>query len=111
MIAILAPLAAMLVQMLISRTREYEADRIGAEICGHPLWLASALAKLDSASHAVDNNAAESNPATAHLFIVNPLHAHTMDSLFSTHPNMENRIERLRRMAGTAGRAAGRPWG
>ena len=109
-IAVLAPLAAMLVQMLISRTREYEADRIGAEICGHPLWLASALAKLDRASHAVDNNAAESNPATAHLFIVNPLHAHTMDNLFSTHPNMANRIERLRRMAGTAGRAAG-PWG
>lgn len=111
LIAILAPLAAMLVQMLISRTREYEADRIGAEICGHPLWLAAALAKLDSASHVVDNNAAENNPATAHLFIVNPLHAHTMDNLFSTHPNMANRIERLRRMAGAAGRAAGRPWG
>ena len=111
LIAILAPIAAMLVQMLISRTREYEADRIGAEICGHPLWLAAALAKLDSASHVVDNNAAENNPATAHLFIVNPLHAHTMDNLFSTHPNMANRIERLRRMAGAAGRAAGRPWG
>lgn len=111
LIAILAPIAAMLVQMLISRTREYEADRIGAEICGHPLWLASALAKLDGASRAVDNNAAENNPATAHLFIVNPLHAHTMDNLFSTHPNMANRIERLRRMAGTAGRVAGRPWG
>jgi len=111
LIAILAPIAAMLVQMLISRTREYEADRIGAEICGHPLWLAAALAKLDSASHTVDNNAAESNPATAHIFIVNPLHAHTMDNLFSTHPNMANRIERLRRMAGAAGRAAGRPWG
>ncbi len=111
LIAILAPIAAMLVQMLISRTREYEADRIGAEICGHPLWLASALAKLDSASHVVDNNAAENNPATAHLFIVNPLHAHTVDNLFSTHPNMANRIERLRRMAGAAGRTAGRPWG
>lgn len=111
LIAILAPLAAMLVQMLISRTREYEADRIGAEICGHPLWLAAALAKLDSASHVVDNNAAENNPATAHLFIVNPLHAHTMDNLFSTHPNMANRIERLRRMAGADGRTAGRPWG
>ncbi|MDP1910660.1 MAG: protease HtpX, partial [Hyphomicrobium sp.] len=51
------------------------------------------------------------NPATAHIFIVNPLHAHTMDSLFSTHPNMANRIERLRRMTGAAGRATGRPWG
>ncbi len=98
-LAILAPLAAMLVQMAISRSREYEADREGAEICGQPLWLASALAKLDASARQVDNLAAEANPATAHLFIVNPLHAHAVDGLFSTHPNMENRIRRLREMA------------
>jgi heat shock protein HtpX len=106
LIMILAPIAAMLVQMLISRTREYEADRIGAEICGQPLWLASALAKIDQAAHAIDNRAAERNPATAHLFIVNPLHVRAMDNLFSTHPNVENRIRRLREIAGATG-----PWG
>jgi heat shock protein HtpX len=106
MVMILAPLAAMLVQMAISRGREYEADRIGAEICGRPLWLAAALEKLDQAAHAIDNPRAEANPATAHMFIVNPLHAHKVDSLFSTHPNMQNRIRRLREMAGAAG-----PWG
>lgn len=120
-VAILAPLAAMLVQMAISRSREYEADREGAEICGQPLWLASALAKLDGAARQVDNPAAEANPATAHLFIVNPLHAHAVDGLFSTHPSMENRIRRLREMAGgsrsspiPAGgsiRRTHRPWG
>lgn len=99
-IMILAPIAAMLVQMAISRAREYEADRIGAEICGQPLWLASALERLHSAAQRVDNPAAENNPATAHLFIVNPLHAHKVDSLFSTHPNMANRVERLRAMDG-----------
>lgn len=99
LIMILAPVAAMLVQMLISRTREYEADRIGAEICGHPMWLASALNKLDKGASLVDNHAAENNPATAHLFIVNPLHKRKTDSLFSTHPNMENRINALKQMA------------
>ena len=103
---ILAPLAAMLVQMAISRSREYEADRIGAEICGHPLWLAGALERLESASRQIDNVAAERNPATAHMFIINPLHAHKVDSLFSTHPNTANRVARLRQMAGAAG-----PWG
>lgn len=106
LLMILAPLAAMLVQMLISRTREYEADRAGAEISGQPLWLASALAKLDHAARAIDNPAAEGNPATAHLFIVNPLHGGAVDNLFSTHPSVENRIRRLRDMAGVAG-----PWG
>lgn len=100
---ILAPLAAMLVQMAISRSREYEADRIGAEISGHPLWLADALETLETASRRIDNVAAERNPATAHMFIVNPLHAHRVDSLFSTHPNIANRIARLRAMAGDAG--------
>ena len=95
----LAPMAAMLVQMLISRTREYEADRIGAEICGQPLWLASALNKLHKGASLIDNMAAENNPATAHMFIVNPLHKRGVDSLFSTHPNMENRIKALQDMA------------
>jgi heat shock protein HtpX len=99
LVVILAPIAAMLVQMAISRTREYAADKAGAEICGNPLWLAAALEKLESAAHVVDNQIAEDNPATAHMFIVNPLHAKSMDSLFSTHPNMSNRVERLRAMA------------
>ncbi len=99
LIMILAPMAAMLVQMLISRTREYEADRIGAEICGQPMWLASALNKLHQGASLIDNHAAENNPATAHMFIVNPLHARKTDNLFSTHPNMENRIAALKKMA------------
>ncbi len=110
LVAILAPLAAMLVQMAISRAREYEADRVGAEICGRPLWLASALEKLQAGAAAIDNNAAERNPATAHLFIVNPLHAHAVNGLFSTHPNTAERVARLRRMAVEMGQAP-RPWG
>jgi heat shock protein HtpX len=105
LVMILAPIGAMIVQMAISRGREYEADRIGAEICGRPLWLASALEKLQHGAEVVDNQAAERNPATAHLFIVNPLHAHASDSLFSTHPNTANRVRRLREMAGVTG-----PW-
>lgn len=108
---ILAPLAAALVQMAISRTREYEADRIGAEICGRPLWLASALRKLEQGARRIDNVPAENNPATAHMFIVNPLHAHSVDSLFSTHPNTANRVARLREMAGQPAGAARGPWG
>jgi heat shock protein HtpX len=112
-VMILAPLAAMLVQMAISRTREYAADRAGAEICGHPLWLASALQKLENGAAHIDNPTAEDNPATAHLFIVNPLHARAVDGLFSTHPNMQNRIQRLREMAGVpaGGAPQRRPWG
>jgi heat shock protein HtpX len=110
LVAILAPLAAMMVQMAISRTREYAADRMGAEISGRPLWLASALEKLEHGAQVVDNPAAENNPATAHLFIVNPLHGRSMDNLFSTHPSMANRIQRLREMAGVAAPNAG-PWG
>ncbi len=101
LIMILAPMAAMVVQMLISRTREYEADRIGAEICGQPMWLASALNKLDKGASLIDNHAAENNPATAHMFIVNPLHTRKTDNLFSTHPNMENRINALKDMVST----------
>ena len=98
-IMILAPIGAMLVQMAISRTREYAADRMGAEICGQPLWLASALHKISSAAHRVENDDAERNPATAHMFIINPLSGRGMDNLFSTHPNTDNRIEALTAMA------------
>jgi heat shock protein HtpX len=106
LLMIVAPLAAMLVQFAISRTREYEADRVGAGIVGRPLWLASALEKLAAASRRIDNPTAERNPATAHLFIVNPLHAHAVDGLFSTHPAIANRVRRLRELAGATG-----PWG
>ena len=99
---ILAPLAAALVQMAISRSREYEADRVGAEICGEPDWLASALRKIDAFAKGIDNNAAERNPAIAHMFIINPLHAHAHDKLFSTHPNTANRIAALEAMRGVA---------
>ncbi|MFA5119588.1 zinc metalloprotease HtpX [Zavarzinia sp.] len=108
LVALLAPVAAALVQFAISRSREYEADRMGAEICGRPLWLASALNKLSQGAEAIENRGAEANPATAHLFIVNPLHGRAMDGLFTTHPRMENRIERLRRMAVEMGQAG--PW-
>jgi len=108
---ILAPLAAMLVQMAISRSREYEADRIGAEISGRPLWLASALEKIEAFSKRIDYGAAERNPATAHMFIINPLHAHAVDSLFSTHPSTANRVAALRRMAGMAQGQGRGPWG
>lgn len=105
---ILAPLGAALVQMAISRGREYEADRGGAEICGNPLWLASALEKISGLAARIDNDTAERNPATAHMFIVNPLHAHARDKLFSTHPAAENRIRALREMAGRPVRSG--PW-
>jgi heat shock protein HtpX len=98
---IVAPLAAILVQMAISRTREYEADRDGAEISGDPLALASALAKISGMARRVPNVAAERNPAMAHLYIINPLSGARMDNLFSTHPDVENRIARLNAIAGT----------
>ena len=101
---ILAPIAAMLVQMAVSRTREYAADRMGAEIVGEPRYLASALAKLDEAAHAIPNEQAERNPATAHMFIVNPLSGARMDNLFSTHPATENRIAALEQLAAQMGR-------
>lgn len=102
LLIILAPLAAMLVQMAISRTREFAADKTGAEICGNPMALASALNKLHQGASTVDNREAEANPATAHLFIVNPLHGLNLDSLFSTHPRIEERIRRLSAMTGGA---------
>jgi heat shock protein HtpX len=120
---ILAPIAAMLVQMAISRTREYSADNIGAHIAGGTDGLATALVKISNAAHHVENDTAERNPATAHLFIINPLSGHRMDNLFSTHPSTENRIAALnelsRELGGGLGstrggytpRPAGDPWG
>lgn len=97
---VLAPIAAMMVQMAISRTREYEADREGAEICGQPLALASALNRIAALAGRSLNVPAERNPASAALFIINPLHGMRMDSLFATHPPTEERIARLQAMAG-----------
>jgi heat shock protein HtpX len=102
LVSLLAPFAAMIVQMAISRAREYEADRIGAEIAGRPQWLADALVRIQQSARAIVNEAAERNPATAHLFIINPLHAHKVDGLFSTHPSTEERVRRLRAMAAAA---------
>jgi heat shock protein HtpX len=111
LVMILAPMAAMLVQMAISRTREYGADRLGTEICGHPLWLANALEGLERAASQTDNLEAERNPATAHMFIVNPLHAMIRDRQFSTHPKTANRVTRLREMAGIGGQTnPANPW-
>ena len=96
----LAPLAAMLVQMAISRTREYAADRGSAQLSGDPLGLVSALGKLDNAARQIENAPAQQNPATAPLFIVNPLSGIRMDNLFATHPSTENRIAALEELAG-----------
>ena len=104
---ILAPLGAMLVQMAISRTREYAADDLGARICGQPAWLASALAKIANAAHVVPNPEAERNPATAHMFIINPLSGQGMDNLFTTHPSTENRIAALQQLAAELGARGG----
>ena len=98
-IMILAPMAAMLVQMAISRTREFSADRGGAEICGNPLWLASALEKIAMGAEAIPNEVAEANPATAHMFIINPLSGLRLDNLFTTHPKTSRRIAELEKLA------------
>ena len=95
----LAPVAAMLVQMAVSRTREYQADRDGAAISGDPLALASALGKISRRSQSEINIAAERNPAMAHLYIVNPLSGQRLDKLFSTHPDVANRIGALQQLA------------
>lgn len=119
LIMIFAPMAAALVQMAISRSREYEADKRGAEICGNPLWLAAALAKIDRGARSTVNRRAEANPAMAHMYIMNPLAGRRGDNLFATHPATQNRIEALHRLAAEMGveaesvqprRAAG-PWG
>jgi heat shock protein HtpX len=108
---ILAPIAAMLVQMAISRTREYAADNLGARIAGRTDSLASALVKISNAAHQIPNETAERNPATAHLFIVNPLTGHGMDNLFSTHPSTENRIAALQELARELGQGGYRRTG
>ncbi len=95
--AILAPIMAMLIQMAVSRSREYLADATGAEICGKPRALASALGRLQNASHQIPMD--DARPATAHMFIVNPLTGGGMMNLFSTHPPMEERIARLQAMS------------
>ena len=103
LISLLAPLAAMVIQMAISRSREYEADRLGGEIAGNPVWLADALAKIASTVPHIPNETAEAKPATAHMFIINPLTAGGIDNLFSTHPNTENRIAALMEQARAMG--------
>lgn len=119
LIAILAPIAAALVQFAISRGREYEADRAGAEISGDPEALASALRKMEAFAHGTVNETAERNPATGQMFIINPLVGRGADNLFSTHPATANRVEALLKLSGATRRggtsvpttrAAG-PWG
>ncbi|AWL99749.1 zinc metalloprotease HtpX [Bradyrhizobium amphicarpaeae] len=100
---ILAPLGAMLVQMAISRTREYAADDLGARIVGQPMWLASALVKIEGAAHQLPNVEAERNPATAHMFIINPLSGHGVDNLFATHPSTQNRVAALQQLSAKLG--------
>ncbi len=92
---IIAPLAAMMVQMAISRSREYQADRLGSLFCGNTRWLASSLLKINDAARRIANPTAQVHPASAHMFIVNPLTGQGMDSLFSTHPKIENRLAEL----------------
>ena len=101
---ILAPIAALLIQLAVSRSREYQADRTGAEVSGDPLALASALRKLERASQVIPSQTAQ--PAFAHLYIVNPLSGQTLAGLFSTHPPIEERIRRLEEMAGGLRRAS-----
>jgi heat shock protein HtpX len=111
LVTLLAPIAAVLVQAAISRSREFEADRAGAEITGRPLWLASALGQIEHAAQRIENYPADANPATAHMFIVNPLHG-GISGLFATHPSTEERIARLKAMAGTDAVPVKRgPWG
>ncbi len=114
LLVLVAPLAAAVIQMAISRSREYAADKLGGEICGQPLWLASALDKIARGVAHVPNEPAEARPATAPLFIVNPLSGRRMDGLFSTHPATENRIAALVEQARTAGalqQTRRGPWG
>ncbi|SIR33230.1 zinc metalloprotease HtpX [Bosea sp. TND4EK4] len=107
LLAILAPMAAAIIQMAISRSREYEADRLGGQICGNPVWLADALAKIAAGVSHVPNETAEAKPATAPLFIINPLTAGGMDNLFSTHPDTGNRIAALMEQARAMGVSRG----
>jgi heat shock protein HtpX len=95
---IIAPIAASLIQLAVSRSREYAADDGGAELA-NPLWLASALRKLEQANRRLPMVQAQSHPSSAHLFIVNPLKGDSLAKLFSTHPPIEDRIRRLEAMA------------
>ena len=99
LVALLAPLAASLIQMAISRAREYEADRGGAEICGDPNALADALTKIDRYARGIPMQVAEEHPATAQMMIMNPLSGGGIAGLFSTHPATEERVARLRALA------------
>ncbi|MEM8951988.1 MAG: zinc metalloprotease HtpX [Pseudomonadota bacterium] len=111
LVIFLAPVAAMLVQMAISRTREFAADKMGAEICGHPEWLASALKLIERQARGMTNERAESNPAAAHMFIINPLRSGGMSGLFRTHPPTAERVRRLMDMEqGSPAAATKRPW-
>jgi heat shock protein HtpX len=105
LVSLLAPVAAMLVQMAISRSREFEADREGATISGRPLWLASALKRIASEAREITNPEAEANPATAHMFIVNPLSGGGLSGLFASHPSTAERVARLEAMAAQTGQA------
>ncbi len=107
LMSILAPMAAVIVQMAISRTREFEADREGAEISGRPLWLASALKRIEAGADEIGNDAADAHPATAHMFIINPLHG-GFSGLFASHPSTAERVARLQAMAEKMGQAAPR---
>ncbi len=110
---LVAPIAAILVQMAVSRAREFEADRAGAELSGRPLWLASALEAIDDGAKQIHNPAADANPATAHMFIVNPLTGGGLSGLFSSHPSTAERVARLKAMAAQMGQASAMrgPWG
>lgn len=104
--SILAPMAAMVVQMAVSRSREYEADKLGGEICGNPVWLADALAKIAGGVARTPSESAERHPQTAHMFIINPLSGQGFDNLFSTHPDTNNRIAALMDQAAQMGYGA-----
>jgi heat shock protein HtpX len=109
LMAVLAPIAAMVVQMAISRAREYEADRMGGEISGDPEALARALRKIEGHAQHTVNYDAERNPASAHMFIINPLHGRATDNLFSTHPATENRVKALIALAMSMKQSAAAP--
>lgn len=96
---IFAPMAASLIQMAISRSREFEADRVGAMLCARPLALASALLKIEQRAHAGFFQQAEAHPASAHMFIINPLRGEKLTELFRTHPLTSERVKRLKAMA------------
>jgi len=96
--------------MALSRSRGYAADNLGARNVGQPMWLAAALARIEEGAHQIPNKEAENNPATAHLFIINPLSGHGVDNLFRTHPSTENRIAALEQLAAQIGTPSATPW-